>query len=128
MRIFIENNWQKVNNFIDYVIGHFHEKGKHNKLMLKIEDVYDKKLINKRISTLQGKLLVGFDDSFEILDAGLLEDFEKLKEEIVLLSSEPAVVDKITNENYKEHVIEFDLEFTDNEVFASLSFKFINLI
>jgi len=62
MRIFVEKSWHKVSNFIDYIIEHFHEKGKQCKLKLKAEDVYDKKLINSRIQALQGKLLLGYED------------------------------------------------------------------
>lgn len=127
MKIFIENNWNKVSNFIDYIIEHFQEKGKHYQLKLKAEDVYDKKLINKRIQSLQGKLLLGYEDSFEILDTNVLKDFKNFKEKIVGLISEPDIVDKITAKNFKEQVIEFELEFLEDVVFASLSFKFIKL-
>jgi len=63
----------------------------------------------------------------EILDAELLENFENFKKEITNLISETDLVDKITNKNYKEQVIEFELEFAEKEVFATLSFKFIKL-
>lgn len=127
MKIFIENNWSKVSNFIDYIIEHFQEKGKHYQLKLKAEDVYDKKLINKRIQSLQGKLLLGYEDGFEILDTNLLEDFKSFKEKITGIISETDILDKITDKNFKEQVIEFELEFIEKEVFESLSFKFINL-
>ena len=65
MKIFIGDDWHKVNNFIDYIIEHFTVKGKLYKLKLKAEDVYDKKLINKRIQSLEGKLLVGYEYSFK---------------------------------------------------------------
>ena len=127
MRIFVENNWSKVSNFIDYIIEHFQEKGKHYQLKLKAEDVYDKKLIHKRIQSLHGKLLLGYEDGFEILDTNLLEDFKSFKEEITGIISETDILDKITEKNFKELVIEFELEFIEKEVFESLSFKFINL-
>ncbi|RLD79737.1 MAG: hypothetical protein DRJ07_11350 [Bacteroidetes bacterium] len=128
MKIFVKNNWSKVSNFIDYIIQNFKEKGKHYQLKLKAEDVYDKKLINKRVQSLQGKLLLGYEDSFEILEANLLEDFKSFKEEITEIISETDIVDKITEKNFKETVIEFELEFIEKEkVFESLSFKFINL-
>ena len=128
MKIFVKNNWSKVSNFIDYIIQHFQEKGKHYQLKLKAEDVYDKKLINKRVQSLQGKLLLGYEDSFEILETNLLEDFKSFKEEITEIISETDIVDKITEKNFKEAVIEFELEFIEKEeVFESLSFKFINL-
>ncbi|MEN8119544.1 MAG: hypothetical protein ABFS35_04330 [Bacteroidota bacterium] len=127
MRIFVENNWSKVSNFIDYIIEHFQETGKHYQIKLKAEDVYDKKLINKRIQSLQGKLLLGYEDSFEILDTSILKDFRSFKEEITGIISETDITDKITDKNFKEKVINFKLEFIEEEVFESLSFKFIKL-
>ena len=127
MKIFAKNSWSKVSNFIDYIIEHFHEKGKTHQLKLKAEDVYDKKLIKKRVQSLQGKLLIGYEDSFEILEANLLEDFKSFKEEITAIISETDIVDKITEKSIKEALIEFELEFIEKEdVFESLSFKFIN--
>lgn len=127
MKIFTEDNWHKVGNFIDYLLEHFNEKGKHYKLKLKAEDVYDKKLINKRIQSLHKNLLIGYEDSFEILDSNLLEDFENFKKQIAEFVSQQDVLDKLSNKNFKNQVIEFDLEFIEKEKFASLSFNFINL-
>ena len=127
MKIFIEDNWHKVSNFIDYIIEHFTEKGKLYQLKIKVEDVYDKKLISKRIQSLGGKLLLGYEDSFEIFDTELLENFKNFKEEITNLMSESGEIDKITDKNYKEQVIEYKLEFSQEEVFATLNFMFIKL-
>ncbi len=126
MKIYTKKNWHKVSNFIDYILEHFQKKGKNYEIQLKAEDMYDKKLINKRIQSLHKKLLVGYEDGFEILDLALLENFENFKKEITDFVSDSALLDKLTSKIFKK-AIEFDLEFIEKEKFAELSFKFINL-
>jgi len=126
MKISTENKWHKVSNFIDYILEHFDKKGKKYQLKLKAEDMYDKKLINNRIHSLHNKLLVGYEDGFEILELNLIEDFNSFKQEITDFVSDSALLDKLTEKIFKK-AIEFDLEFIKDEKFAELSFKFINL-
>ncbi|RLD75281.1 MAG: hypothetical protein DRJ10_15565 [Bacteroidetes bacterium] len=117
MRIFTEENWHKVSNFINYIIEHFQKKGEHYKIKLKAEDIYDKRLINKRTQSLQGKLLLQHEDEFEIVDA----NFENLKENFPELIQEL----KITEKNFTKQLVHFELSFIDTEEFAHLSFSFL---
>ncbi len=118
MRIFIDDNWHKVSNFIDYLIEHFPKKAKHYKFKLKVEDIYDKRLIDKRLQSLNNKLLLQFEDGFEIIDV----DFKSLKENF------PELVEKleISKKSFTEQLVHFELEFKiDEKEFAQLSFKFL---
>jgi len=117
MRILIDSEWHKVGNFIDYLIEHFNEKGKKYKFQLKLEDIYDKRLVNNRMLSLNDRLLLLYEDEFEIINA----DFKSLKG----TNSDMISESKLTKENFNEQIVSYELEFVGDKDLPDLSFKFL---
>ena len=117
MRILKNEDWHKVSNFVNYLIENHNEEGKTYKFKFKLEDIYDKRLVANRMSQLNNKLLLLIDDSFEITKvefSSLLEDHEELINE-----------KNINQENLNENLIQYQLEFIDNNDTELMNFYFL---
>ena len=117
MRILINEDWHKVSNFVNYLIENHNEEGKTYKFKLKLEDIYDKRLVANRMSQLNNKLLLLIDDSFEITKV----EFSSLEDDYEEFINEK----NINQENLNENLIQYQLEFIDDNDTELMNFYFL---
>jgi len=126
MNLVIDGEHKKVNNFIDYLIENYKSEGETYEAELIIQDKYDRKLIEKRIKSLNNNLLVFMNDEFEIIDNETFEDFDKFISETSDLFAAD-LNEKVKKDGYKNQFVHYELKITDGNETENFSFYFLNL-
>jgi hypothetical protein len=127
MRLLIEGEYIKIQNFVEYLIENFSEKGKTYEFEIHIDDRYDKKLLENRENSLQDNILVMHSDGFEILSPEYMSDLDKFKEKIRQILDKETIVNGFTLDNFNEHFVHYKIRFVEHESEHHFEFSFINL-
>ena len=128
MRILINNEKHKTNNFINYLIENHYEKGKKYKFNLYINDKYDKRLVDKRYNELNGNVLVHHEDGFDVFSEKVLADFEQFKLEVLGLSFNEELKKSINKDNYIKEIVKYKLDFFESEKYLTIDFQYVKLL
>lgn len=126
MNLVINEEHIKVSNFVDYLIENYRKEGETYHAELVVQDKYDRKLIEKRIKSLDNNLLVFMNDEFEIIDKETFEDFDKFIVKTGDLFAAD-LNDKVKKEDYKNLFVHYDLKVTDGNETGNFSFYYLNL-
>ncbi|NJO87831.1 MAG: hypothetical protein HC831_01895 [Chloroflexia bacterium] len=126
MDLIIDGEAHKVNNFVDFLIENYAEGGKVYNFELIIKDKYDKRLIDKRINTLQDNLLIFMNDEFEIIDQSIFNDYDKFITGVGDLFTDD-IDEKINKETYKNQFVKYELKVSDGDQKSDFSFYYLNL-
>ncbi len=126
MDLIIDGEAHKVNNFVDFLIENYAEEGKVYNFELIIKDKYDKRLIDKRINTLEDNLLIFMNDEFEIIDQSIFNDYDKFITGVGDLFTDD-IEEKINKENYKNQFVKYELKVSDGDQKSDFSFYYLNL-
>jgi hypothetical protein len=128
MKILIDDKMHKTNNFINYLIESYSDKGEKYSFKLYVKDKYDKRLADKRYNELNGNILVHHEDGFDVLGKEVLKDFDKFKSEVLDLCYDEKLKNDINKDNYKKELIKYKLDFFEDEKFLNIDFQYIKLI
>lgn len=126
MDLIIDDEAHKVNNFIDYLIENYNEEGKVYNFQLVVKDKYDKRLIDKRINTLNDNLLIFMNDEFEIIDQSIFSDYEKFITGVGDLFTDE-IEKKVDKKNYKNLFVKYELQVIDGDETINFNFYYLNL-
>ncbi len=127
MRLIVEGEQIKVQNFVEYLIENYNEKGKTYEFEFQIEDRYDRKALESRENTLNEKLLVQHSEGFEILEPDYSTNLNKFNEKIKQIFDNESLTSSFTQENFVNQFVHFKIFFLENEQRHLFNFSFINL-
>jgi hypothetical protein len=127
MRLILEGEQLKIQNFVEYLIEYYNEKGKTYEFEIHIEDKYDKKFFENRESSLKDKILILHTDGFEIIHSEFLKNVNSFKEEVKELLGDEGITKDITEENFDNQFVHYKLGFVDQDQKHQFDFSFINL-
>lgn len=126
MNLIINGETKKVNNFVDYLIENYSKEGETYAVELIVQDKYDKKLIEKRIHSLNNNLLIFMNDEFEILNKETFENFDNfLSKANDLFAAD--LNEKVKKEDFKNHFVKYDFKVKDGDETEEFSFFYLNL-
>ncbi len=127
MRLITEGESIKIQNFVEYLIENYNEKGKTYDFEIHVEDRYDKKSLENRENSLKDKVLVLHNDGFEILSSDCLSDLVKFKDMINQLVDSKEIAEEFTTDNFASHFVHYKVWFIEHEFKHQFDFSYINL-
>jgi hypothetical protein len=127
MRLLIDGKTIKIQNFVEYLIENYSKKGKIYEFEIHIDDKYDRKMLEKRETSLKDNILVMHSDGFDILGKEYVNDLGKFKEKIKQLLDNDLVIENFNDENFADQFIHYKIIFIEKEQKHQFDFSFINL-
>jgi hypothetical protein len=127
MRLLIDGEYKKIQNFVEFLIENYCEKGKTYEFEIHVDDRYDKKLLENRENSLQENILVMHDEGFEILSPEYMSDLGKFKAKIKQLLDKEYNTSEFTLDNFVEQFVHYKIRFVENESEHHFHFSYINL-
>lgn len=127
MRLLAEGEPIKINNFVEYLIENYNEKGETYEFKFQIEDRYDKKMLENREQTLKDRVLLLHADGFEILGPGIKTDYESFSLISKQLTDIDILEENIKADNLSEQFVNYQIIFDEMGEKHQFDFSFIDL-
>jgi hypothetical protein len=127
MRLLIEGKYIKIQNFVEYLIENYNEKGKTYEFEIHIDDRYDKKLLENRENSLQDNILLLHSDGFEILSPEYMSDLHKFNEKVKQILDSETVANDFTVDNFSDQFVKYKIRFVEDESEHHFNYSFIKL-
>jgi hypothetical protein len=128
MKLLTEGGFIKINNFVDHLIENYFEKGKTYDFEMKIDDKYDKKMMESREKSLKNNLLVKHNDGFDILNLELVKKIDKFKEAIGRFTDNDLILNNLNDKELQNQFVNYKISFLDQGQKHNFEFSFYNLI
>jgi len=127
MRLLIEGEFIKIQNFVEYLIENFNEKGKKYEFEIHIDDRYDKKLLENRENSLQDNILLMHNDGFDILSPEYMDDLEKFNEKVKQVLDIETFANDFTIDNFSGQFVKYQIRFVEDESEHHFKFSYIDI-
>jgi len=127
MRILIDGEQIKIQNFVEYLIETYAENGKTYQFEILIDDRFDKKVLENKENSLKDNILVMHNDGFDILGQEYKSDLERFKERISEILDKESIVDGFTSDDFDNQLVHYKIRFLENESEHHFEFSYINL-
>jgi hypothetical protein len=127
MRLLIDGEYIKIQNFVEHLVENFNEKGKTYEFEMLIDDRYDKKLLENRENSLQGNILLMHSDGFEILSPEYMSDLNKFNEKVKQILDLETFANDFTVDNFSNQFVKYQIRFVEDESEHHFNFSFIKL-
>jgi hypothetical protein len=127
MKLLTEGKSIKIQNFVEYLIEHFKNKGKTYEFEIHIDDRYDKKMLENRESSLKDNILLKHNDGFDILSHEFLSDFDKFKEKIKQFTDNESLIQDLNKKKFHSQFVNYKISFIDEGQKHIFEFSFFDL-